>query len=166
VVVFLEMTRRERAVALAALLAALGFIVSLNVLNVDAFIVKQNIQREIRAVNDKAFAEGRADLDTQYFLDLSDDAVPALVTAYRAKSIPGVVKEKVGASLACIRYSRDLVERELPWQSFHFSRYAADRALEQVNSDLNTYTIEDEGLPVLVETPGGEEFSCWQYYYD
>jgi hypothetical protein len=166
VVVFLEMTRRERAVGLAALLAALGFIVSLNVLNVDAFIVKQNIQREIRAVNDKAFAEGRADLDTQYFLDLSDDAVPALVTAYRAKSIPGVVKEKVGASLACIRYSRDLVERELPWQSFHFSRYAADRALEQVNSDLNTYTIEDEELPVLVETPGGEEFSCWQYYYD
>jgi hypothetical protein len=43
---------------------------------------------------------------------------------------------------------------------------AADRALEQVNSDLNTYTIEDEELPVLVETPGGEEFSCWQYYYD
>jgi hypothetical protein len=166
IVVFLEMTRRERGVGLAMLLAALGFIVSLNILNVDSFIVKQNIQREIRAVNDKTFSEGRADLDARYFLDLSDDAVPALVNAYQDGSIPDSVKEKVGASLACIRYTRDLVEREFHWQSFHFSRFSADRALEEIDSDMDAYTIEDEELPVLVETPGGVEFSCWQYYYD
>src|SRR5215216_4237779 len=88
VVVFLEMTRRERAVGLAMVLASLGFIVSLNLLNVDSFIVRQNIQREIEGVNDEVSTQGRADLDVQYFLDLSDDAIPSLVSAYRTKSTP------------------------------------------------------------------------------
>jgi fumarate reductase subunit C len=166
VVVLLEITRRERAVGLAMLLALLGFIISLNLLNVDSFIVKQNIQREIRGVNDAAFAQGRADLDAQYFLDLSDDAVPSLVNAYQSQPLPDSVKEKIGASLVCIRYTRHLDEREFPWQSFHFSRYFADRALAEVGQELDTYKILDKDLPVLVETPTGEEFSCWQYYYD
>ena len=160
------MLRRERAIGLAMVLASLGFVISLNVLNVDAFIVKQNIQREIRSATDNTFAQGRADLDAQYFLDLSDDAVPSLVSAFRSKSLPDPVREKVGASLACIRYTRDLDERELPWQSFHFSRFYADRALAEVKKELDTYKIIDKDLPVIVETPDGEEFSCWQYYYD
>ena len=106
------------------------------------------------------------DLDAQYFLDLSDDAVPSLVSAFRSASLPDTVREKVGASLACIRYTRDLNEREIPWQSFHFSRFYADRALTQVKGQLDTYKIADADLPVTVKTPGGEEFSCWQYYYD
>ncbi len=115
-VVFLEISRRERAVGLGMVLAALGFIVSLSILNVDSFIVKQNIQREIRGVDDKAFTQGRADLDAQYFLDLSDDAVPSLVSAFQTKSVPVAVKEKIGASLACIRYTRNQDTRKYPWQ--------------------------------------------------
>lgn len=165
-VVVLEMLRRERAIGLAMVLVSLGFIISLNLLNVDAFIVKQNIQREIRGAADKAFAQGRADLDTQYFLDLSDDALPSLVNAYQAQPLPAPVKERVGASLACIRYTRDLDERELPWQSFHFSRFYADRALTEVKKELDAYKIIDADWPVMVATPAGAEFSCWQYYYD
>ena len=165
-VVVLEILRRERAIGLAMVLVSLGYILSLNVLNVDAFIVRQNIQREIRGAADETFAQGRADLDTQYFLDLSDDAVPSLVDAYRGQPLPAPVKEKVGASLACIRYLRGLDERQLPWQSFHFSRFSADRALTEVKKELDAYQIADADLPVLVETPGGQEFSCWQYYYD
>ena len=166
VVVVLEMLRRERAVGLVMVLAALGFVISLSVLNVDAFIVKQNIQREIRGTGDETIAQGRADLDAQYFLDLSDDAVPSLVDAYQTQSLPAPVREKVGASLACIRYTRDLDQRDLPWQSFHFSRFNADRALAEVKKELDAYKILDKDLPVMVETPAGEEFSCWQYYYD
>src|SRR5215208_315731 len=166
VVVFLEMTRRERAAGLVILLATLGFVISLNLLDVDAFIVKQNIQREIRGASDKAFSQGRADLDAQYFLDLSDDAVPSLVSAFRAKSIPVAVREKIGASLACIRYTRAHDEREYPWQSFHFSRFYADQALAEVGKTLDTYKIVDKDLPVIVQTPAEEEFSCWQNYYD
>src|SRR5688572_29856361 len=164
-VVVLEMLRRERAVGLAMVLAALGFVISLNILNVDAFIVRQNIQREIRGSAGNKSQE-RVDLDAQYFLDLSDDAVPSLVSAFRSKSLPNPVREKVGASLACIRYTRDLDERELSWQSFHFSRFYADRALAEVKGQLDAYSIIDKELPVMVENPSGEEFSCWQYYYD
>ena len=166
VVVVLEMLRRERAVGLVMVLAALGFVISLSALNVDAFIVKQNIQREIRGTGDETIAQGRADLDAQYFLDLSDDAVPSLVNAYQTQSLPAPVRDKVGASLACIRYTRDLDQRDLPWQSFHFSRFNADRALAEVKKELDAYKILDKDLPVMVGTPAGEEFSCWQYYYD
>ncbi len=165
-VVFLEMTRRERVAGLAMVFAALGFVISINLLNVDAFIVKQNIQREIRGASDKSFSQGRADLDAQYFLDLSDDAVPSLVSAFQMKSLPLAVKEKVGASLACIRYTRAQDERVYPWQSFHFSRFYADQALVEVGKTLDTYKIVDKDWPVIVQTPAKEEFSCWQNYYD
>ena len=52
-VVILEVLRRERVIGLGMVLASLGFVISLSVLNVDAFIVKQNIQREIRSTTDK-----------------------------------------------------------------------------------------------------------------
>jgi hypothetical protein len=165
-VVVLEVLRRERAVGLAMILVSLGFIVSLNVLNVDAFIVRQNIQREIRSTTDKAFAQGRADLDVQYFLDLSDDAIPPLVDAFRSKSLPASVKEKVGAALTCKQYERKQAESQIPWQGFHFSRFNADAAFSQVSKDLKTYQVIDKDWPVMVETPGGEEFSCFPYYYD
>lgn len=165
-VVVLEMIRRERVVGLAMVLALLGFIISINILNVDAFIVKQNIQREFRGVEDETFARGRADLDAQYFLDLSDDAIPALVSAFDSKSTSTSVKEKIGASLACIRYERDQDEREYPWQAFHLSRYNADVAMARVDKALDIYKVTDTDFPVMVTTPGGEEFSCYQYYYD
>ncbi len=166
VVVVLEVLRRERAIGLAMILAALGFILSLNLLNVDAFIVRQNIQREIRSTADQAFARGRADLDAQYFLDLSDDAIPPLANAFQSKSVPAPVKEKIGAALACKLYERHQVESPIPWQAFHFSRLNADVAFKQVGKELAAYQIVDKDWPVMVETPGGEEFPCNQYYYD
>jgi hypothetical protein len=165
-VVILEVLRRERAVALAMILASLGFIVSLNLLNVDAFIVRQNLQREIRSTTDTTFARGRADLDAQYFLDLSDDAIPPLVNAFQSKALPASVKEKVGAALTCKQYDREQADSNIPWQGFHFSRYNADMAFAQVSKDLKTYKVIDKDWPVLVETPSGGEFSCFPYYYD
>jgi hypothetical protein len=164
VVVVLEILRRERAMGLSMILAALGFIVSLNVLNVDAFIVRQNLQREIRSTTDNAFAQGRADLDAQYFVNLSDDAIPPLVKAFHSKSMPVSVKEKIGAALVCKLYERKQDQREVPWQAFHFSRWNAETALKQVNKELETYEVLDKDWPAKVETPGGEEFPCYQYY--
>src|SRR5690349_16967358 len=165
-VVALEGLRRERAVGLAMVLAALGFIVSLNVLNVDAFIVRQNIRREIRSTTDESFAQGRADLDAQYFVDLSDDAIPPLVSAFHSKSLPVSVREKIGAALACKLDERKQDQRAIPWQGFHFSRWNADQAFKQVSKELSTYQVIDADWPVEVETPGGEEFPCYQYYED
>jgi hypothetical protein len=160
-VVVLELLRRERMIGLSLVLASLGFVISLGVLNVDSFIVKQNIQREIRTqAESPAKSE---DLDVSYFLGLSDDAVPPLVNAFRSKSLSVPMKEKIGAALTCIRYNR-LGESHLPWQSFHFSRFYADQTLANVKESLDAYELIETDMKVT--TPGGEEFSCWQYYYD
>ncbi|MBM3182091.1 MAG: DUF4173 domain-containing protein, partial [Chloroflexi bacterium] len=125
--IVLEIMHKERMFAFAALVAAFGFAVSLPILNVDGFIVKQNIEREINkvAIDDK----DRVPLDTQYFLTLSDDAVPVLVDYFNGKSLSDKAHEAIGASLACIRYQRGLDKRERPWQSFQFARFYADNAL-------------------------------------
>ena len=166
-VVVLEMTHRERAVGLAMLLAALGFIISLGLLNVDAFIVKRNIQREVDRIAGTCILRrmGQRWMHNTSWISRMMQCL-RLVDAYHDKTLPDPVREEVGASLTCIRYTRDQDTRELPWQSFHFSRYSADQALETVNKDLDAYQINDENLPVIVKTPGGQEFSCLQYYYD
>jgi hypothetical protein len=165
-VVALEILHRERLIALSMVLASLGFVISLNLLNVDAFIVKQNIQREVNGSTDSSSSRSGVDLDANYFLELSDDAVPALVSSFANTSLPVPVREKVGAALACKRYDREQDTRAHPWQSFHLSRFNADRALDEVDVRLEAYKIDNSSFPVTVETPGGEEFSCWQYYYD
>ena len=162
-VVVLEVLRRERIIGLTMVLASLGFVVSLGVLNVDGFIVRQNIQRELSGLADDAFTQGRPDLDAQYFLDLSDDAVPALVDGFMNQSLPANVREKIGAALVCKRYERK-GDKYLPWQSFHLSRLFADNAFEQINEALDEYTLITADRSLTVKTPGGEEFSCWQYY--
>ncbi len=154
--IVLEIMRRDRAFAFAAVIAALGFAVSLSLLNVDAFIVKQNIQRD----------GGKVALDSQYFLNLSDDAVPALVDAYRTPSLPAPVKEKVGAALACIRYNRSLDQRDLPWQSFHLSRFFADQSLALVKASLDKYQLNDSQYPAQVISPSGQLSNCSYPYFD
>ncbi|HEX2998333.1 MAG TPA: DUF4173 domain-containing protein [Anaerolineales bacterium] len=169
VVVILEILRRERAVALAMVLASLGFAVSLSLLNVDAFIVQQNVQREIRGTGEKV-SGSRTGLDTQYFMDLSEDSIPPLVEAFHSKSLPVPVKEKVGAALACKLYEdrqkyKEDSKKYSPWQSFHFSRLNADVAFNQVSKELKAYKMTTQIWPLKVETPGGEEFSCYQDYF-
>lgn len=161
VTIALEILRKERMFMFAALVASLGFAISLPILNVDAFIVNQNIQREINAQT-----QDRVDLDAQYFLDLSDDAVPTLVKAYQTPALPAPVREKVGASLACIRYERGLDDRKLTWQSFHFARVNSDKALASIKNEIKGFVVTDNDWPVIVTTPSGEEFSCSSYYYD
>jgi hypothetical protein len=160
VTIALEILRKERMFTFAMLIASFGFAISLPILNVDAFIVRQNIQREIHPQADTI------GLDAQYFLDLSDDAVPELVSAYRNSSLPAPVHEKVGASLVCIRHERGLDIREVTWQSFHFAAFNADNVLASIESDLKGFRVDDDNYPVMVTTPSGGEFTCSPYYYD
>jgi len=63
--------RRPDRFALGAIVVVMGFLVTLNLLNPDAFIVRQNVAR---------YWAGGA-LDANYLESLSADAVPALVDA-------------------------------------------------------------------------------------
>jgi hypothetical protein len=156
-VVVLEMLRRERAIGLGMILAFLGFAASLGLLNVDAFIVDRNVQREL----DK---QDGAELDVEYFLQLSDDAVPEMVDAFTDDSLPVSVRDGVGAALACKQYERDQNTQEIPWQAFHISRYRADILFAEISGELSAYQIIDKDWPAMVETPGGDKFSCYPYY--
>ena len=159
--IILEIMRKERMFTFAMLVASFGFAASLPILNVDAFIVNQNIQREVHESN----AE---ELDSLYFSELSDDAVPTLVKAIQTPSLPDSIHEKVTATLACIRYQRDQQrnDREYSWQSFQFSRFNADNALKSVKSEIDTFEIDNSEYPAKAVSPNGDEFYCSSYYYD
>jgi hypothetical protein len=147
-VVILEILHRERAFALAAIVASFGFILSLGIMNVDGFIVQHNVDRAVQG----------EEFDASYLAGLSTDAVPALARAYRTQTLPASVKEGVGAALAC--YSRNHDENSLPWQSFHFSRVRATQILNSLESDLQSYKGTAEDWSYLILAPSGVEYRC------
>jgi len=165
--IVLEIFRKEKYFTFALLFASFGFAISLPLINVDAFIVEKNIEHGIN-LTESSPAYSRTDdaLDEQYFIQLSDDAVPALVTAFGDKRVSDELHQQVGASLACIKYDREQDKREYDWQSFHLARFNADKALQSVASSIEEYKIVKEDWMANVITPTGEQFQCGTYYYD
>jgi len=150
VMVVLDVLRKERVFALAALLAAIGFAVTLTLLNVDGFIVRQNVAR----------AAAGEELDVAYLASLSTDSVPALVGAFQDGNLPSGTRDEAGAALACHEYINSrLVDSN--WRSFMLSSWQADQALKQVQSGLDKYQILESDLPVKVLIPGGNSFECF-----
>jgi len=152
-VVVLEILHRERAFALAALLVALGFVLSLGIMNVDGFIVRHNVNRA---------AQGE-EFDVSYLADLSSDAVPTLAALYRTQSLPASVKEGVGATLTCFSAEWQQDNELLNWQSFHFSRWNARRILTSLESDLQVFQLSGGDWDYKVSTPSGEEYQCYSF---
>ena len=153
-VVVLEILQRERAFALAAVIASLGFVLSLGIMNVDGFIVQQNVERTLRG----------EDFDASYLMELSADGVPALAAAYQTQSLPAIVKEGVGAALACYVYRQTRESDPMPWQSLHLSRANATRILASLETELDGYQTDDEDWSYNIITPSGEEYSCYQFW--
>ena len=152
-VAVLEILHRERAFALAAIIASLGFALSLGIMNVDGFIVRQNVDRTIRG----------EEFDASYVAGLSTDAVPALVAAYQTQSLPASAKEGVGAALVCYSANSNRVS-SLPWQSFHISGTNATRILVSLERDLEQYQTGDGDWVYSVIGPSGEEYPCNTYW--
>ncbi|MFH1907802.1 MAG: DUF4173 domain-containing protein [Chloroflexota bacterium] len=156
VVIALETLRRERAFAAAALLAAIGFSMTLTLLNVDAFIVRQNVARAACAAPTRQGEE----LDVAYLASLSMDATPALVAAYKSASLPSGTRDAVGASLACIS-AGNRTSHLRGWQSFHLSQSRGERTLQAMQTDLKNYRIVDDNWTTKVFTPQGQKYECW-----
>jgi hypothetical protein len=169
--IVLEIIRKERAFTFALLIASFGFAASLPIVNVDAFIVRQNIAHEIKSVTSIAGEEntrngGAENFDEQYLTQLSDDAIPVLVAAFKDKRVSDELHEQVGVALACIRHERNQNGDEHEWQSFHLARLNADEALARIAPALDEFQITDEAWPTLLTTPSGVETQCWPDYYD
>ena len=154
VVVVLDLLRRERLFAPAALLAAMGFAASLVLMNVDGFIVRQNVGRAVAGES----------LDVAYLASLSTDSVPALVRAFQDPALTSRTREAVGAALAC-RLASAPTGQDEDWRSFTLSRWQSQKALSSIQEELGSFqALEDRGLQI--ETPSGIIYSCWEYWMD
>jgi hypothetical protein len=145
----LELVHRERWFVSAALACSLGFGLSLALLNVDGFIVQQNVGR----------AERGQELDVAHLASLSTDAVPGLVHAFRLESTDPDVREAVGAALAC-GWTGEQEPTSTDWRSFSLSRWHADQALSTVAADLQRYRIVSQNEKTMVRSPQGHYFDC------
>jgi len=147
-VVVLDLLKRQRMFAFAALMAAVGFGLSIGLVNVDAFIAEHNIQRGIAGY----------DLDAGYLASLSTDAVPVMTEYYVASRVDRVTRESVGAALACISAREDFLYRPPAWQSINLSPWRASQAITPIFGKLNA-AFKVEGGEVVA--PGGETYPCY-----
>ncbi len=129
--VALELVGRQRSFALALALVAIGFGVTLNLLNVDGFIVRQNLAR----------AENGGELDAQYLNSLSYDAVPALAGEFDGGRLPASLNDQVGGVLACWTTDSRLGQSR-PWQSFQLAQYRAGVLLNAHKAELAAYPLQ------------------------
>jgi hypothetical protein len=137
---------RLRRFALVASLGMLGFAATLNLLNIDAFIVRMNANR----------LEATDQIDIQYLASLSEDAVPGMVELVEGTT--QAVRTELLPQLACRRAM--LLEsdsRYAGWQSYHRSRTTAKGLLNEIESDLRKYTVERHDWQWIVTGPAGEQ---------
>ncbi len=134
-----------RAFAPAAVGTVLGFALTLNVLNVDDFIVRRNAER----------ARAGGELDTVYLTGLSEDSIPALA-ALAGESSPEMQKDLL-PRLACQLVSLDQRASQA-WPSTHLSVLRARSALEPWRAILSGYHVDSEGPRYgwTVEDPRGK----------
>ncbi|HAF62050.1 MAG TPA: hypothetical protein DCK95_06970 [Anaerolineaceae bacterium] len=150
-VMVFEILERPRIFTNLVLVVLIGFTASLNLLNVDAFIARQNINRAVQG----------QELDVAYLATLSEDAVPALVKVFSSSEIPSVTRDEIGAALVCHTALNEKDSSQTrPWQSFHLSTWRAERALEKTRESLVEYQIQEDAWSVMVITPHGLEYSC------
>ena len=156
-VVVLDVIQRQRIFALAVLLTSVGFALTLALLDVDSFIVRQNIQR---------FEQGET-LDVGYLASLSADAVPGMVSLYQSPSVEQATRERLGAALACYQFRAGSRRPDTAWQAFHISDHRASADLALVAGELTGYQVNDSASwPITVTTPKGLEFDCYSSTFD
>ncbi len=140
----LTLWRRPDRFAVGVLTAALGFLVTLNLLNPDAFIARQNLARYVAT----------GDLDAVYLASLSEDATPYLLAALILTA--GDTEEQRMPSCYdpfsrvmprdCYAVPYEIVKEALhgryqsmsennewrQWPSFHLARWAAFAQLREI----------------------------------
>ena len=119
VILLLEITQKYRFFTLATAAAIAGFVLTMNVINVDAFITKKNIQR--LSLEDAA-------LDTYYLHTLSNDAIPTIISLVNDPLISEDEREDITATLACRADYFTNMERK--WPSLLVPTLIAKNALE------------------------------------
>ena len=139
---------RLRAFAPIAVGAALGFVATLSILNVDGFIVQRNLAR----------FERTGDLDVAYLAQLTPDALPATAEWMRRASV--AVPAEFAAQVACEAGILGAELADSSWQSSHMGRQRAWIALAGIGDELQGLQVRMEGITWYVADADGEEFPC------
>jgi Domain of unknown function (DUF4153) len=116
--------------AIGLLVAALGFVATLDLLNPDALIVHQNFRRFQQLAGSQPAPGDPAryrSIDAHYFAQLSEDAVPALLAVVGQST--GQVHDIIEKDLRCRTSAMSGNSAWRKWQSFHLSRSRAYRLL-------------------------------------
>lgn len=138
-----------RRFAPVAALGVVGFVATLNLLNVDAFITNRNMVR---------LAETGA-IDVDYLSTLSNDVMPGLI--HLAKTSPDWVRDELLPHLACRRTMLSDWDERLSWQSYHLSHARAQNLLTELEEDLGNYQVELTERGWMVTGPDGEQGCSW-----
>ncbi|KAF0111337.1 MAG: hypothetical protein FD147_944 [Chloroflexi bacterium] len=147
--VILELLRKRGHFALALLISSIGFGATLAVMNVDAFIATQNVER----------ATAGEELDIQYLSSLSVDAVPFMVDKYNDPTLTPKVKDALGSALACRQVLLDDPTKK-SWQGFNLGETNAYRLLQENRktwSQHNVFQSSDWGWSFRLN---GVEIPC------
>ena len=159
-VAVLELTKKMKRLALILIIFIVGFGLTINLLNIDRFIVNQNITRTINGVDNKA----ESNLDSGYLFSLSADAIPSLVEFYTDNKIPEDVRDEIGGVLAC-KFAAIEKSQDKSWVSYHYSRNQANTLLEKQSENLEAYPVSYDMYTWFVEV-NGEVKSCSGYETD
>jgi len=150
---FLLYRNQIRRFAPTVMLGIMGFGVTLNLMNLDAFIVQRNVTRYW----------GGAGLDVSYLLSLSEDAMPPLVAF--APEAQGQARTDLLPGLAC---ELQVLERHadgLDWPATNLSLNRALDSLRELDL-LQVYQVEEgEPYELSVVSPDGGVTHCRQYSY-
>ena len=153
--IFMEIFKKQALFANLLLAVIFGFTVSLNFLNPDRFIVRNNIRL---AVKNQA-------LDTSYLASLSSDAIPPLAAIFSSQDYSNEIHESIGAAIVCSNENRSTFpDSKVFWQSFNFSEWKADRELQKIRKFLEGYQVDSSEWPTRVISPNGDEFFCQPFY--
>lgn len=151
-VALLEVFGRLRYLALALIAVVLGFGASLALLNVDAFIARQNVARAAR---------GEV-LDPAYLVGLSEDADPALFGEFDSPAHSAELHEQLAAALACRREIVTLRLAGNSWPSFHWSENRSLALFRSHAGQLDAYPVDIVDGRLSVEL-NGEPIPCQGY---
>jgi hypothetical protein len=146
----IEVMRKSYLFTSALLLVSLGFAASLVLLNVDGFIVRQNVMRATHGY----------ELDVYYLTQLSDDAVPVMAD-FHSSHLNEKTRVALGAAFVCRQFQSN--KNEINWRSHHFSRAAAQRALDGLEIPWDQYEYSPDERRVT--HAGGDQFTCYYSFW-
>ena len=159
-----ELTGNRGRFGLALLVFSFTFAIALGVMNMDAFIANQNIQRSLHPDSQSA----RAAFDGYYLSQLSNDAVPVMVKAYQNSDLPQDTHDELGAELACrlTLAAREAEENPVSWQSYHPSTVKAIQLMNNLSDQLfEQYPVREDEYGGLYVPLGFDRHDCYFEYW-